>query len=66
MEKYISVLKSSQLFSGLADEEISAMLGCLGTRLRHCKKGDYVLRQGDEVNDIMLLCEGGLIIQKDD
>lgn len=66
MKEYISILKRSQLFSGLGEDEISGMLSCLDARLRKYKKGEYALRQGEHVNDIMLLVEGGLIIQKDD
>ena len=66
MEKYIPVLRRSQLFSGLGEDEISSMLGCLGARLVKYKKGEYVLRQGEHISDITVLVEGSLIIQKDD
>ena len=66
MEKYIPVLKRSQLFSGLGEDEIAAMLGCLGARLVKYKKGEYALRQGGHINFITVLVEGSLIIQKDD
>ena len=66
MEKYIPVLKRSQLFSGLGEDEIAAMLGCLGARLVNYKKGEYALRQGGHINFITVLVEGSLIIQKDD
>lgn len=66
MEKYISVLKHAGLFSGLSGEEISAMLGCLDATLRTYKKGEYVFRQGEKINDITVLVEGALHIQKDD
>ena len=29
MKKYIPVLKKTQLFAGIGEEEIEAMLGCL-------------------------------------
>ncbi len=66
MKKYVSVLKRTQLFSGVGDDEIVSMLSCLGARLFTYKKGEYVLRQGEHLNDITVLVEGNLHIQKDD
>ena len=66
MKKYIAVLKRTQLFAGIDDDEISAMLSCLGTRLFTFKKGEYVFRQGEHLSDIAVLAEGTLHIQNDD
>jgi len=66
MEKYIPVLSRTKLFAGVAGKDIAAMLGCLQAKLRHYKKGEYVLRQGEQMHDIMLLTEGALHIQQDD
>ena len=66
MKKYIAVLKRTQLFAGVGDEEIASMLSCLGARLYTYKKGEYVFRQGEHLNDIIVLLNGNLHIQKDD
>ena len=66
MEKYIPMLKKTTLFAGVGEDEIGAMLSCLGARLRTYKKGEFVLRQGEHIGDILLLAEGGLHVQKDD
>ena len=66
MKKYISILKRTQMFAGVGDDEVSAMLSCLGARLYNYKKGEYVLRQGEHLNDILVLVEGNLHIQNDD
>lgn len=66
MEKYIPVLMKTRLFSGLGEEDIRAMLTCLQARLGTYKKGEYVLRQGERTEDIMVLAEGQLHIQRDD
>ena len=66
MKNYIHILKRTKLFAGVGDDEISAMLSCLGARLYNYKKGEYVLRQGEHLNDIIVLVEGNLHIQKDD
>lgn len=66
MEKYIPVLKRTQLFSGVGEEEIEAMLNCLQAKLCTYKKGEYVLRQGEHLDKILVLVGGKLHIQRDD
>lgn len=66
MNQYISVLKRTQMFAGIGENEISLMLDCLNARLCKYKKGEYVLRQGGSLSDITILAEGCLHIQKDD
>ncbi len=66
MKEFVSVLKRTKLFSGVGEEDISAMLSCLGARLLTYKKGEYVLRQGEHLSDILVLAEGSLHIQRDD
>lgn len=66
MKEFIPVLKRTKLFAGVGEEGIGAMLTCLGARLRTFKKGEYVLRQGEHLNDILVLAGGSLHIQKDD
>ena len=62
MEKYIPVLRETKLFAGVGDEEIASMLSCLGARLQNYKKGEYVLREGERLSDILVLAEGKLHI----
>ena len=66
MKKYIPILKRTQMFAGVGEKDIATMLSCLGARVYTYKKGEYVLRQGEHINDITVLVEGSLHIQKDD
>lgn len=66
MKKYIPILKRTQLFSGVGEEGIGSMLDCLQARICTYKKGGYVFRQGEHVDNIMVLVEGKLHIQRDD
>ena len=66
MKKFIPILKKTQLFMGVSEEEIGSMLSCLDTRLREYKKGEYVFRQGEHLTGIMVLADGELHIQQDD
>ena len=66
MKKFLKILKKSQLFSGVAEDEIEAMLDCLSAELRTYQKGSYVLHQGEYLHHITVLVAGSLLIQKDD
>ena len=66
MKKYNEILKRTQLFSGVRDNEISAMLNCLQARLLTVKKGDYVFREGEHIDNITVLVEGKLRVQHSD
>lgn len=66
MKKYIPILKRTRLFAGVGDSEIELLLSCLSARLCTYKKGEYVLRQGEHLSDIIVLLDGNLHIQKDD
>lgn len=66
MKNYLSILKRTQLFSGVSENEISAMLGCLQANLHTYKKGEYVFHQGERIDNITVLVKGKLLIQRDD
>ncbi len=66
MKKFIPILKHTQLFNGVSEDEISLMLDCLNATLKNYKKGEYVFRQGEHISDISVLVEGVLHIQRDD
>lgn len=66
MKEYISILSKTKLFSDVPEEDIVTMLGCLQARKKTFRKGEYVLRQGEHINDITVLVEGHLHVQRDD
>lgn len=66
MQKYIPILKRTRLFAGVGEDEIGSLLSCFGAKFSEYQKGEYVLRQGEHISDIMILAEGNLHIQNDD
>ncbi len=66
MKKYIPILKQTLIFAGVEEEEILTLLNCLQAKLDTYKKGDYVFRQGEHLDNIMVLLEGSLHVQRDD
>lgn len=66
MNSYIPILKKSQLFSGVDEKEVQAMLQCLNAKIESYSKGSYIVREGEHLNHITILVEGSLHIQRDD
>ena len=66
MKEYTHILQHTQLFRGIGEEEIAAMLHCLNAGFRQYQKGEYVFRQGEHIRDIAMLAEGKLHMRRDD
>ena len=65
MEKYLSKIKKSPLFTGITEEELSKMLVCFGGTIKNYESGDMIIRQGDIVSKIYMILEGSVYIEKD-
>lgn len=59
-------LRTSPLFAGVSDEELRAMLQCLGARQAAYPKGSYILRTGDRAESVGLLLRGSVLIVQED
>ena len=66
MKDFLPVIRSSQLFSGISEEEIVAMLSCLRAEKKEFQKEDFVLRTGDTVEAIGLVLSGSVLIMQED
>lgn len=66
MKQYLSILKNSNMFNGINDNELLGLLKCLNSRIVKYKKGDYIIRCGDTVHSIGMVLSGGSLIQKED
>lgn len=66
MKEFISILKRSWLFAGVTDDEIETMLSCLDAKARSYKKGEYVFRQGEHIDQVAVLVKGELYVQQED
>lgn len=66
MQKYIPVLRQTRLFAGISENEIVAMLDCLQAKSRRYKKGEYIFRQGEHLDNVTVVVKGSLLIQNND
>ena len=65
MKEFFPVLHTAALFSGISDEELAAMLSCLGARIDTFPKGSRLLRAGDAEEVGLVLAGSVLIVQED-
>ena len=54
------------LFRGIDAADRAALPGCLKTRRRTYKKGEYILLEQDHVQDVGIVCSGMVHIRKED
>ncbi len=66
MKDFLSVLRSSQLFFGISENELKSMLSCLDTREENFPKEAFVLRAGDTVDSIGIVLLGSVLIIQED
>lgn len=67
MQEFLSVIRSSTLFSGISEQELTAMLACLGTKAsRFPKDALLLLRAGDTAESIGLVLSGSVLVEQED
>lgn len=62
----VSFLAHTQLFQGATENEIQAMLHCLGAVTRRYAKGDFIYRSGQQVEQLGLVLSGRVMVTNND
>ena len=66
MKDFLPVIRSSQLFSGISESELTAMLSCLRAEKKDFPKEAFVLRAGDTAESIGLVLSGSVLVIQED
>ena len=66
MKDFLPVIRSAQLFSGISEEELTAMLPCLRAEKKDFPKDAFLLRAGDTADAIGLVLSGTVLIVQED
>lgn len=66
MKKYLEVLKKCTLFAGIKEQDLEALMGCLGARVIHCGKKETVIAEGEEATQIGIVLKGSVQVQRVD
>ena len=66
MDEYIKVLQKCRLFAGIRENDLKAMLGCLGGRVVRFGKGETVLPTDSRAEYVGIVLSGAVAIVRDD
>ena len=66
MTNHLPILRRVRLFTGIEDEAIPPMLGCLKARTKSYRKDAYVLHAGSRPEGLGLLLSGSLFVMHED
>ena len=66
MKDFLPVIRSAQLFSGVSEDELTAILSCLKAEKKDFPKEDFVLRSGDTADSIGLALAGTVLVIQED
>ncbi len=66
MKKHFDVLRKCPLFDQIADEQLTALLGCLNTTVVHYDKKETIIAEGDAANHIGIVLSGAVQIMQVD
>lgn len=66
MKEFLPVIRSSALFSGISENELTAILSCLGAKKASFPKDAFLLRVGDTAESIGLVLDGNILIIQED
>lgn len=66
MKEFNSILEQCPLFDGIALEDLSAMLGCIGGRKVAFRKGQPVFREGDPATHVGMVLSGAVRLVRED
>ena len=66
MDEFLPVIRSALFFSGISEEELTAMLSCLNAQKKDFPKNAFVLRVGDTTDSIGLVLAGAVLIVQED
>ena len=66
MKNFLPVIRSAQLFSGISEDELAAMLSCLSVEKNDFPKEAFVQCAGDTADSIGLVLAGTVLIIQED
>ncbi len=66
MKEYLEIIKKSKLFENVKDVEMNELFKCLDVKVKSYDKGEFILTQGDEAKDIVLILTGRVHVISED
>lgn len=61
--EFYEELKNTKIFSSATEFECQAMMFCFKTRFKTFNKNDYIVKQGDDMEEVVLILKGGATVE---
>lgn len=61
--EFYEELKNTKIFSSASEFECQAMMFCFKTRFKTFNKKSYIVKQGDDMEDLVLILKGGATVE---
>lgn len=66
MEQYMDAIRLCELFIGIPEEDIPALLKCMHAQVRHYEKDDVICREGERRNATGVVLSGRIYMESND
>ncbi|MBR3934420.1 MAG: Crp/Fnr family transcriptional regulator [Clostridia bacterium] len=66
MKKYFDILSNCPLFNSITDEDLSAILECIGAKVLTVDKSATIFSEGEKIDKIGIVLSGSLKIERTD
>ena len=66
MKKYLEALKKCILFKDIENDNLIAILGCIGATVKSYKKKEIIISEGDFTTKIGIVLSGSVYIERND
>lgn len=66
MDKYFSAISSSKLFANIKEDDLKALLNCMGSWVKTYAKGEYIAIEQAEMHNIGFILSGKVDMIKED
>jgi CRP-like cAMP-binding protein len=66
MIKYLQILKSAALFTGIEESELEPLLSCLGAKTAYFEKNQIIFMSGDQINSFGIVLSGQVQVYQED
>lgn len=64
--EHFKELSATKIFKDISEFDCQALMFCFNTKFKQFKKGESIIRQGDAIEDVVLILKGSAIVQNVD
>ncbi len=64
--EHFKEISATKIFNGITEFDCQALMFCFNTKFKQFKKGDSIIKQGDTIEDVVLILKGSAIVENVD